>query len=151
VRIRSLRSASITLTLVVVAMLWLVFFWLSYGAVNQDLVGTWSATFDHPASDAGCYDAVLLVLDEDGTFLLKESACLGKSNNRSTSQTSGRWDTRDVTLRLIMVEDYWNVLESIEHQILEVGDAQMVLQQDGVRFEFQRRAENIQLLPARSW
>ncbi len=133
-------------------MLWLAFFWLSRGAVNQDLVGTWSATFDHPASGDGRNYAMLLVLDEDGTFLLKESACLGKSNSRSTSQTSGRWDTRDATLRLIMVEDYWNVLESMEYQILEVGDAQIVLQQEeGVRFKFQRRAENIQLLPARSW
>jgi len=151
VRIRPLRSASITLALVVVAMLWLAFFWLSRGAVNQDLVGTWSATLPPLASDAGCHYAILLVLDKDGTFLLKESACLGKSNNWSTSQTSGRWDTRDAALRLIMVEDFWNVLESREYQILEVGDAQMVLQQNDVRFELQRRNEDIQLLPARSW
>jgi len=135
----------------VVAMSWLAFFWLSRGAVNQDFVGTWSATFAPSVSDAGRNYAVLLVLDEDGTFLLKESACFGKSNNRHTSQTSGRWDTRDATLRLIMVEDFWNVLESMEYQILEVDDAQIVLQQDGVRFELQRRNENIQLLPARSW
>jgi len=151
VRIQSLRSVSITLVLVVVAMSWLVFFWLSHGAVNQNLVGTWSATFAPSASDAGRNYAMLLVLDEDGAFSLKESACFGKSNNRSTSQTSGRWDTRDATLRLIMVEDYWNVLESMEYQILEISDAQIVLQQDGVRFELQRSAENIQRLPARSW
>lgn len=147
-RILFSRSAPLVLLLVAMATLWLGDLWVWRNRGNHELAGTWNAPLDHPSAEVRRDGTIVLELKPNGTFVLTEIVRVGDSTNRSTHQTSGTWERRGTTLRLVLQKDYWNcVFEYMEYQILEVGETQLVLQQDGLRYELHRRTPEEIALP----